>query len=240
MACDPVCAAGNAAVSHVLKKTSASIARYHSSKCSCGYTGDRVCKEVQQLVTLIVLLPPSPTVPRHDSKSQKRWHFNCLCVPFACDESCFSFRCAQRIRKKKKKLVQLRRHCPQSQCKYRATFPISTSSKSRPETSSPRFNSTCHFLARGDTAHRRHPDSSQEPEMVEFLPRLQLQRWTAEARDVRVDAFFGVLTFCRIPDGTRITRPFVVWFPACVVQDRTPRKVVVSVRPTDVLVTCTR
>ena len=35
--------------------------------------------------------------------------------------------------------------------------------------------------------------------MVEFLPRLQLQRWTPEARDVRVEAFFGVLTFCRIP-----------------------------------------
>ena len=76
-----------AAVSHVLKKTSASIARYHSSKCSCGYTGDRVCKEVQELVTLIVLLPPpSPTVPRHDRPSQKRWQVNCLCVPFACDE----------------------------------------------------------------------------------------------------------------------------------------------------------
>ena len=126
----------------------------------------------------------------------------------------FSFVCAQRIRKK---LVQLRHHCPQSQCKYRTTFSISTSLKSRPETSSPRFNSTCHFLARGDTAHRKHPDSCQEPEMVEFLPRLQLQRWAAEARDVRVDAFFGVLTFCRIPEGTRITRPFVVWFPPCVV-----------------------
>ena len=76
--------------------------------------------------------------------------------------------------------------------------------------------------------------------MVEFLPRLQLQRWTPEARDVRVEAFFGVLTFCRIPEGTRITRPFVVWFPPCVVQDRTLRKVVVSVRPTDVLVACAR
>ena len=52
--------------------------------------------------------------------------------------------------------------------------------------------------------------------------------------------FFDVLTSCRLPDGTRITRPFVVWFPACVVQDRTIRKVVVSVRPTDVLVTCAR
>ena len=75
--------------------------------------------------------------------------------------------------------------------------------------------------------------------MVEFLPRLQLQRWTAEARGVRVDAFFGVLTFCRTPDGTRITRP-LVWFPPCVVQGRTLRKVVVSVRPADVLVTCAR
>ena len=149
----------------------------------------------------------------------------------------FSFGCAQRIRKK---LVQLRRHCPQAQCKYRATLPISMSSKSRPETSSPPFNSTCHFLAGGNTAHRKHPEASQEPEMVEFLPRLQVQRWTAEARDVRVEAFFGVLTFCRIPEGTRITRPFVVWFPPCVVEDRTLRKVVVSVRPTDVLVTCAR
>ena len=70
---------------------------------------------------------------------------------------------------------------------------------------------------------RRHCTSqtsrsfTRNREMVEFLPRLQLQRWAAEARDVRVDALFGVLTFCRIPDGTRITRPFVVWFPACVV-----------------------
>ena len=90
------------------------------------------------------------------------------------------------------------------------------------------------------TLNRKHPEASQETEMVEFLPRLQLQRWAAEARDVRVDAFFGVITFCRIPDGTRITRPFVVWFPACVVQGRTFRKVVVSVRPTDVLITCAR
>ena len=52
--------------------------------------------------------------------------------------------------------------------------------------------------------------------------------------------FFEKITFCRIPDGTRVTRPFVVWFPACVVEDRTLRKVVVSVRPTDVLVTCAR
>ena len=101
--------------------------------------------------------------------------------------TCFSFRCAQGIRKK---LVQLRRGRLQSQCKSRATFPVSTSSKSRPETSSPRFNSTCHFLARGDTAPRKHPEASQEPEMVEFLPRLQLQRWTAKARDVRVDFSF--------------------------------------------------
>ena len=107
--------------------------------------------------------------------------------------TCFSFGCAQRIRKK---LVQLRRHCPQSQCKYRATFSISTSSKSRPETSSPRFNSTCHFLARGDTAHSKHPEASQETEMVEFLPRLQLQRWAAEARDVRVD-FFSFFFFLK-------------------------------------------
>ena len=76
--------------------------------------------------------------------------------------------------------------------------------------------------------------------MVEFLPRLQLQRWTAEARDVRVVFFFEKITFCRIPDGTRATSPFVVWFPACVVEDRTLRKVVVSVRPIDVLVTCAR
>ena len=97
------------------------------------------------------------------------------------------FWCALKIRKK---LVQLRRGRLQSQCKSRATFPVSTSSKSRPETSSPRFNSTCHFLARGDTAHRKHPEASQEPEMVEFLPRLQLQRWTAKARDVRIDFSF--------------------------------------------------
>ena len=72
--------------------------------------------------------------------------------------TCFSFGCAQRIRKK---LAQLRRGGPQSQCKYRATFSISTSSMSRSETSSPRFNSTCHFLARGDFAHRKHPEASQ-------------------------------------------------------------------------------
>ena len=47
-----------------------------------------------------------------------------------------------------KKLVQLRRGRPQSECKSRAAFPVSTSSKSRLETSSPRFNSTSHFLAR--------------------------------------------------------------------------------------------
>ena len=76
--------------------------------------------------------------------------------------------------------------------------------------------------------------------MVEFLPRLQLQRWTAEARDVRVDAFFDVLTSCRTPDGTRITCPFVGWFPACVIQDGTLQIIVVSVRPTDVLVACAR
>ena len=45
---------------------------------------------------------------------------------------------------------------------------------------------------------RRHCTSqtsrlfSRTREMVEFLPRLQLQRWTAEARDVRVVFFFGV------------------------------------------------
>ena len=152
--------------------------------------------------------------------------------------TCFSFRCAQRIRKK---LAQLRRGGPQSQCKSRATFPISTSSKSRPETSSPRFNSTCLFLVGGSGTHRKHPEASQQPEMVEFLPPLQLQRWTASARDVRVDFFFfEKITFCRIPDGKRNTRPFVGRFPLCVVQDRTPRKVVVSVSPTDVLVTCAR
>ena len=64
------------------------------------------------------------------------------------------------------------------------------------ETSSPRFNNTCLCLARGDTAHRKHPEASQQPEMVEFVPRLHLQRWTAAARDVRVDAFFDVLTSC--------------------------------------------
>ena len=46
--------------------------------------------------------------------------------------TCFSIGCAQKIRKK---LVQLRRQCPQCQCKSRATFTISTSSKSRPENS---------------------------------------------------------------------------------------------------------
>ena len=110
------------------------------------------------------------TVPRHDRPSQKRWHFNCLCVPVTCDESCFSFRCAQRIREK---LVQLRRGGPQSQCKSRATFHVSTSSQSRPETSSPGFNSTCLCLVGGSGTHRKHPEASQQPEMVEFLQRLQ-------------------------------------------------------------------
>ena len=121
--------------------------------------------------------------------------------------TCFSFVCAQRIRKNSSNCAII---VHKSQCKYRTTFSISTSSKSRQETSSPRFNSTCHFVARGDTAHRKHPEASQEPEMVEFLPRLHLQRWTPEARDVRVEAFFGVLTFCRIPEGTRIT-PAHLW-----------------------------
>ena len=38
------------------------------------------------------------------------------------------------------------------------------------------------LLVGGSGTHRKHPDSCQEPEMVEFLPRLQLQRWAAEAR----------------------------------------------------------
>ena len=60
-----------AAVPHELKKMSASIERYHGSSCSCGQAGDRVCKEIQELATQIVpLLPPSPTVPRHDRPSQ--------------------------------------------------------------------------------------------------------------------------------------------------------------------------
>ena len=76
-----LCATDNATVSHMLKKTSLSIARYHISKCSCGYNGDRVCKEIHELATPIVHLPPlSPTVPRHDRPSQKRWQVNCLCV----------------------------------------------------------------------------------------------------------------------------------------------------------------
>ena len=234
---DPVCATGKAAVPHVMKKTSASIARYQGSSCSCGQTGDRVCKEVQELVTQIV--SSLPLQPSHDTTGhRKNGATSTVCVfPSLVTSLVFHSGAPRGFAKK---LVQLRRHCPQSQCKYLSTFPVSTSSKSRPETSSPSFNSTCHFLARGDTAHRIHPDSSQEPEMVEFLPRLQLQRWTAEVRDVRVDAFFGVLTFCRIPDGTRIIRPFVVWFPPCVVQGQTLRKVVVSVRPTDVLVTRAR
>ena len=45
--------------------------------------------------------------------------------------------------------------------------------------------------------------------------------------------YFDVITSCRTPDGTRIAFPFVGGFPACVIQDRTPRKVVVSVRPAD-------
>ena len=81
MAREPVCATGNATVYHMLKKTSASIARYHISKCSCGYSGDRVCKEIQELATPIVHLSPlSPTVPRHDGPPQKRRHVNCPCV----------------------------------------------------------------------------------------------------------------------------------------------------------------
>ena len=150
--------------------------------------------------------------------------------------TCFSFRCAQRIRKK---LVQLRRGRPQSEYKSRAAFHDSTSSTSRPETSSPRFNSTCHFLARGNAALRKHLEATQHSEIVDFLC-LELRRWTAEARDARVEAFFDVLTSCRTPDGTRITRPLVVWFPACVVQDRTLRNVVASVRSNDVSVTCAR
>ena len=67
----PSYATCEAAVPHVLEKTSASNERYHSSTCSCGHTGDRVCKEIQDLATQIVPLPPPPlTVPRHDRPSQ--------------------------------------------------------------------------------------------------------------------------------------------------------------------------
>ena len=71
MAREPVFATCEAAVPHVLEKTSASNERYHSSTCSCGQAGDRVCKEIQELATQIVpLLPPPLTVPRHDRPSQ--------------------------------------------------------------------------------------------------------------------------------------------------------------------------
>ena len=88
-----------------------------------------------------------------------------------------------------KKLVQLRRGGPQSECMSRAAFPVSTSSKSRPETSSPRFNSTCHFLARATLPLRKHLGATQHSEIVDFLPCLELLRWTAKARDARVEAF---------------------------------------------------
>ena len=111
------------------------------------------CSEILQLMVLHPQALPKPA--SHPSVRRA----SCTSKLFlSIYWTCFSFGCAQRIRKK---LVQLRRHCPQSQCKYRATFPTSTSSMSRSETSSPRFNSTCHFLARGDFAHRKHPEASQ-------------------------------------------------------------------------------
>ena len=58
MAREPVCATCEAAVPHVLKKTAASNERYHGSSCSCGQTGDRVCKEIQELAMQTVLLQP--------------------------------------------------------------------------------------------------------------------------------------------------------------------------------------
>ena len=68
---EPVCATCGAVAPHVLEKMSESIERYHGSSCSCGQTGDRVCKEVQEVATLIVPLPrPSPTFPRHERPSQ--------------------------------------------------------------------------------------------------------------------------------------------------------------------------
>ena len=71
MARVPVFATCEAAVPHELKKMSASIERYHGSSCSCGHTRDGVCRETLELATQIVLLPPpSPTVPRHDRASQ--------------------------------------------------------------------------------------------------------------------------------------------------------------------------
>ena len=71
MAREPVFATYKAAVPQVLEGIPASNERYHSSTCSCGQPGDRVCKEIQELATQIVPLPPpSPTVPRHDRPSQ--------------------------------------------------------------------------------------------------------------------------------------------------------------------------
>ena len=115
---------------------------WYSVACTCRRirTGVPVCipKPIWPLVTGVICAALHPVRRASTSKI-----FLSLCW------TCSSFQCAQRIRKK---LAQLRHHCPQSQCKYRTTFSISTSSKSKPETSSPRFNSTCHFLARGDTA----------------------------------------------------------------------------------------
>ena len=81
-----------------------------------------------------------------------------------------------------KKLVQLLRGRPQSECMSRTAFRVSTSSKSRPETSSPRFNSTCHFPCSRQHL-RKHLEATQHSEIVDFLPCLELRRWTAKARD---------------------------------------------------------
>ena len=87
---EPVCATREAAVPHVLKKTSTSIERYHGSSCSCAHTGDGVCKESLELATQN-RRPPSFLSNRPTTRQAiaERWHVNCLCVPVACDERVF-------------------------------------------------------------------------------------------------------------------------------------------------------
>ena len=150
--------------------------------------------------------------------------------------TCFSFRCTQKIRKK------TRPTAPRSstiRVQVSGRFPCLDVFKV--ETGNLKSTIQQHLSIPCSKQHcTSQTPRSQHSDIVDFLPCLELRRWTAKARDARVEAFFVVLTSCRTPDGTRVTRPFVVWFPACVVQDRTLRKVVASVRSTDVSVTCAR
>ena len=88
-------------------------------------------------------------------------------------------------------------------------------------------------LLEATAALRKHLEATQHSEIVDFLPCLELRRWTAKST--------GCSSWKLVPLTAEASpAPFVVWFPACVVQDRTLRKVVASVRSTDVSVTCAR